>query len=290
MNIVSIYRTFPNDEACMEHLETVRWSSKPICPYCKSSRSTSMPKQLRHHCNNCNTSYSVTVGTIFHDTKLDMQKWFLAISLILNAKKGLSARQLARDIEVNKNTAWSMGMRIRKALAQKEGEFLSGIVEMDEVYIGGKPRKGDGIKHKRGRGTRKIPVVGMVERGGNVKAKVRTKAQLKSKPLALLIRGNVDVENTRLMTDEYSGYFRMSAIVKQHDVINHQDWYVQGDIHTNTIESFWAILKRGLIGQYHKVSLRYLPKYVDEFVFRYNYRKFKTAVPFAKLLQLAVGA
>lgn len=135
-----------------------------------------MPKQLRHHCNGCRKSFSVTVGTIFHDTRLPLQKWFLAISLILNAKKGISARQLARDLEVNKNTAWSMGMRIRDGMKQ-DTSLLSGIVEMDETYVGGKPRK-KGKKddddnfppNKRGRGTNKQPIVGMVERTGNVKA------------------------------------------------------------------------------------------------------------------------
>src|SRR5258708_21257819 len=169
MNIVQIYKKFPAEEDCISHIETVRWRGIQVCPYCASTRVSA--NEHRHHCNNCNTSFSVTVNTIFHHTHLPLQKWFLAISLILNAKKGLSARQLARDLEVNKNTAWFMGMRIRNAMFE-QGELLKGIVEMDETYIGGKPRKGNGPARSgkknlpRGRGTDKPPVIGIVERGG----------------------------------------------------------------------------------------------------------------------------
>src|SRR5713226_5187233 len=139
MNIVRIYQLFPTEADCIAHLERVRWHGTPVCPYCKASKSTPMPKESRHHCNNCNTTFSVTVGTIFHHTHLPLQKWLLAVSLVLNAKKGLSARQLARDLEVNKNTGWRMGMQIRKAMAERaQRELLSGVVEMDETYIGGK--------------------------------------------------------------------------------------------------------------------------------------------------------
>jgi transposase-like protein len=142
MNIVEIYRRFPTATDCISHLEQVRWHGKPACPYCKSDHTTPAKSEQRHHCNSCNTTFSVTVDTIFHHTHLDLQKWFLAISLVLNAKKGISARQLARDIEVTKNTAWYMGMRIRNAMFEQP-ELMRGIVEMDECYIGGKPRKGN---------------------------------------------------------------------------------------------------------------------------------------------------
>lgn len=275
MNIIEIYKRFPTQKDCLKHLEDVRWKGQPKCPYCNSLNVTPMPKESRHHCNNCNTSFSVTVGTIFHKTKTDCQKWFLAISLILNARKGISARQLARDIEVNRNTAWYMSMRIRKAMTQfSDQTLLKGIVEMDETYIGGKPRKGnnkDGEPLKRGRGTKKTPVIGMIERGGNVKARVSKKGELTANKLSALVRRNIDTSNAILMTDEYKGYLRMSSFIK-HQTVDHQQWYVDGDTHTNTIESFWAILKRGIVGQFHKVSLHHLPKYIDEFSFRFNNR------------------
>lgn len=273
MNIVSIYKQFPTEADCLAHLESIKWpNGKPACPYCNSTKTTPLPKEYRHHCNNCNTTFSVIVGTIFHHTHLPLQKWFLAISLILNAKKGIAARQLARDLEVNKNTAWYLAMRIRKAMVEtKQRELLQGIVEMDETYIGGKPRKGTGEKRKRGRGTTKTPVVGMVERDGSVRAKVIHSQKLNHKTLSSLVRENVDRSNTTLVTDEYKGYIGMARIVK-HEVVNHQLWYVDGDKHTNTIEGFWALLKRGITGQYHKVSVKHLSKYIDEFCYRYNNR------------------
>jgi transposase-like protein len=291
VNIVAIYKKFPTEADCIRHLENVRWRGTPVCPYCKSDRTTPMPAESRHHCNSCNTTFSVTVDTIFHHTHLDLQKWFLAISLLLNAKKGLSARQLARDIEVNKNTAWYMGMRIRNAMFEQP-ELMRGIVEMDECYIGGKPRKGNGPgpkggTHKRGRGTSKIPVVGMVERGGKVIAKPISKEKLDSKSLAKLVRGSVDISDAVLITDEYSGYIRVKGFMP-HAVINHQMCYADGEIHTNTIEGFWGLLKRGIIGQYHRVTLRHLHQYINEFCYRYNYRE--NPAIFEQTLARAVGA
>lgn len=279
MNIIQIYQRFPTEKDCIAHIEAVRWKGKPTCPYCTSPRCTPTPKESRYHCNACNTSFSATVGTIFHHTHLDLQKWFLAITLILNAKKGISSRQLGRDLQVTKDTAWSMQMRVREAMVE-QGALLSGIVEMDETYIGGKPRKGNkrkddiegGNKSKRGRGTDKTPVVGMVERGGRVRAKVQKRDRLKFKHLRQLVRENVDFTNCTLMTDEYRGYSPFSSII-DHQTINHQVCYAIGNIHTNTIEGFWALLKRGIVGQYHKVSIRYLNRYIDEFCYRYNHRK-----------------
>ena len=134
MNIIQIYKRFPEHEDCLKHLESVRWDNEPSCPYCRSKKITPMKNEQRHHCNTCNTTFSVTVGTIFHATKLDLQKWFLAISLVLNAKKGISSRQLARDLGVNKNTAWYLQMRLRKAMVQNP-ELLTGIIEADEINI-----------------------------------------------------------------------------------------------------------------------------------------------------------
>jgi len=201
MNIIQIYKQFPNQDDCLAHIEKVRWKGTPTCPYCGSTRSTRVPKERRHHCNACKTSYSVTVGTIFHHTHLDIQKWLLAISLILNAKKGLSARQLARDIEVNRNTAWRMSMQIRKAMYESaQRELLQSVVEMDAGWLGGKLRKGnsgDGT-HKRGRGTDKTPVLGMAQRGGNVSSRATTKVKLKAEGQSLLVRRNEDIKNTVL--------------------------------------------------------------------------------------------
>jgi len=285
MNIVQIYKKFPTNSDCIAHLERVRWQGKPVCPYCKSDRVSAAKKEFRHHCNSCNTTFSVTVHTIFHHTHVDLQKWFLAISLVLNAKKGMSARQMARDLEVNKNTAWFMGMRIRNAMFE-QGELLKGIVEMDECYIGGKPRKGTG-PHKRGRGTSKVPVIGIVQRGGKIIAKPVDKSKINSKGLATFVRQNVDLEESALITDEFSGYVKIKNFMP-HFVINHQVCYADGEIHTNTIEGFWGLLKRGIMGQYHKVSFRHLHQYVTEFCYRYNGRN--NPALFDLTIARAVGA
>lgn len=276
MNIIQIFERFPTQESCIAHLEAARWrGGKPVCPYCGSVNTA--PSEQRHRCYDCKTGFSVTVGTIFHRTHLPLQKWFLAITLMLNAKKGLSAMQLSRDLQVNKNTAWRITMQIRKAMSQAEHrDMLTGIVEMDETYIGGKPRKGtkgdgeDG-KHKPGRGTKKAPVVGAVERDGRVTAKAVQKDKMKGRHMRAFVRDRVDTRRARLMTDEYKAYLGMAKLLP-HSVIRHADWYVDGDIHTNTIEGFWALLKRGMFGQFHSVSRRHLQRYVDEFCYRYNLR------------------
>ena len=225
---------------------------------------------------------------------MPLQKWFLAVSLILNAKKGLSALQLSRDLQVNKNTAWRVAMQIRKAMHQVEQRhMLTGIVEMDETYIGGKPRKGKKYddpddKPKPGRGTKKAPVIGAVERGGKVTAKAVAKDKMKGRDLRSFVRERVDTTNARLMTDEYKGYLGMDRILP-HDVIKHDDWYVDGEIHTNSIEGFWALLKRGIAGQFHHVSRRHLQRYVDEFCYRYNLRERDPDEAFFGVINLGLG-
>jgi transposase-like protein len=272
-NIVSIYKRFPTENDCLAHIERVRWQSHPVCPYCTSDRVTPIASEQRHHCNACNTTFSVTVNTIFHHTHLPLQKWFLALTLILNAKKGIAARQLGRDLDVNKNTAWYLGMRIRRAMADgAERELLTGICEMDETYIGGKPRKG-GPRLTRGRGTKKQPVVGIMERGGEVRAVVakRTKG-LTAKRMSTMVRQNVDVAKATVYTDEFKAYLRFGTFVR-HESVNHKEWYVDGQCHTNGLESFWAIIKRGIVGQFHRVTLNHLPQYLNEFTYRFNNRK-----------------
>ncbi len=232
MNIVEIYERFPTESDCIEYLEQIRWKGEPRCPYCQSPKHTPLKQEHRYHCNTCNTSYSVTVRTIFHRTRMPLQKWFLAICLVLGDKKGISARQLARHIKVNKDTAWSVGMRIRRAMLEQR-ELLMGIVEMDETYIGGKPRKylkgdgggGSGFSKKCTFKKPKTPVVGMVAHAGGVVA--RPVKSTKAKILKSLVRENIDTENSILITDEYSGYHKMWAILP-HYSLNHQFWYVHG--------------------------------------------------------------
>jgi len=166
MDIIEIFERFPTTKRCLDFLEQLKWQGKPRCPYCKNINQTPLPKENRYHCNNCNTSYSVIVGTIFHKTHLPLQKWLLAVSIILNAKKGISARQLSRHLKVNRNTAWRISMKIREAMFEPEQRnMMQGLIEMDEIFIGPrKPHKTQkdkmsGKRFKSGRGTNKTPVV-----------------------------------------------------------------------------------------------------------------------------------
>lgn len=272
MNIIQIYKTFPTQQDCIDHLEKVRWDNKPVCPYCKSTKQTPMSKENRYHCNTCNTSYSVMVGTIFENTKLDFQKWFLAISLVLNAKKGISARQLGRDIEVTKDTAWYMLMRIRKAFVEY-GDLLNGIIEVDETYIGGKNKNRHNDKKTEGGqgrgGDDKTAVAGILERGGKVIAK-KVK-DVSGKTLKSFIKQNVE-KGSKIMSDEWKSYNGLSENYI-HSIVTHgTNQYVNGETHTNTLEGFWSLLKRGVVGQYHYVTPKHLNRYIDEFCFRYNNR------------------
>lgn len=292
MDLIEIFETFPTQESCISHLETIRWSNTPRCPYCQSEKQSPMKKERRYHCNNCNKSFSVTVRTIFHRTHLPIQKWFFAVSLILNAPKGISARQLARHLHVNRNTAWRISMKIREAMFEPEQRgILQGLVEMDETYVGGKPRKtkkqdGNGFNHKRGRRTSKTPVVGIVECYGKVRAKVVKKNHVNFKKLSQLVRDNVDLEKSVLVTNQAKFYNRMRNMLPRHTV-NHSIEYANGWIHTKSIESFWALLKRGIVGQFHKVSVKHLQKYVTEFAYRYNNRDNDRV--FEQTIQRALG-
>lgn len=289
MNIIQVYKRFPKQSDCIKHLEEVRWDNIPKCPYCKSINQTPRKATQRYQCNTCNTSYSVTVGTIFHKTHLDLQKWFLAVSLVLNAKKGYSARQLGRDIEVTKDTAWRMFMQIRKALIEQH-ELMEGIIEADETYTGGKNKNRHSDKKTKGGqgrgGEDKTPVIGLLQRNGKVTAKKSKDVSMKT--LNTFINANVKKGET-ISTDEWLGYNKVSEKFKHLIVAHGQNQYVVGEAHTNSLEGFWSLFKRGIVGQYHQISAKHLDKYVDEFCFRYNNRKNSGSDTFNLVINKAVN-
>ncbi len=174
MNLISVFTQFPNQQTCIDHLEAIRWSEQAFCPLCMSdrvARKVEKGRQGRWNCHSCTSSFNVLSGTIFQGSSIPLQKWFLAISLMANAKKSLSSYQLARGLELNQKTAYNMQQRIRSAIAADDGELLRGIIEADETYVDGRPRYKN-RNNKRGRGCGKTSVVGAIKRKGRVKATV----------------------------------------------------------------------------------------------------------------------
>jgi transposase-like protein len=283
MNILEIFQNFKTQEQSIEYLENVRWKGQPSCPYCTSHKvsyhRSGDRTNHRWQCHLCRRSFSVTVGTIFHGTHIKLKNWFLILSLMLNAKKSASACQIARDLGMRRPTVWSIMHRIRKAMRTEESSLLKGIVEVDETYIGGKPRKQnkhkDSTPNKRGRGTKKTPIVGAIERGGRVVAETSNSRELSHYGLSRFIKKHINTKESVLITDEYKGYSRMNEII-QHETINHSYEYEKNGIHTNTMEGFWALVKRAWYGQHHHYSKRYTHLYVGEACFKYNARKSKT--------------
>lgn len=281
MNIIEIMKRWPTQEAAIAHLEQVRWGGRPVCPYCNSEKTcvhASKDKKLpRWQCQDCSRAFSVTVGTIFHHSHLPLQTWFLAIAIMLNAKKGVSNAQLARDLDLPYKTAWSLAQRIRVAMATdpEQSRLFHGIVEMDETYIGGKPRKGNNASERkssrRGRGTNKLAVVGIVERHGRAFAKAFDGVPLTFANLSKFAKDHVDVRGALIMTDEHSGYGKFGSFV-QHAAVNHKKAYAVGDTHTNTIEGFWASVKRSWYGQHHHYSRKFADLYVSETAYKYSNR------------------
>ena len=278
MNLITIFSLYPDQEACLEHLEAVRWGDDPHCPHCGSTsvaRKAEKHRLGRWNCHDCKSSFNVLSGTIFEKTKVELQKWFLAVGLVINAKKSLSSYQLARDLDLNQKTAWFMQQRIRAAMAADQAPMLQGIVEADETYVGGKPRKGnrrddDGPGAPRGRGTRKTPVIGAVERGGQVVARVAD--DLSGKGIVRFLKETVEPIGTLLITDEYKPYNAARASYR-HAVVNHSVAYADGETHTNTIEGFWAIIKRQWYGSHHHYTRHWMPLFVAEAEWKYNHRK-----------------
>ena len=236
-----------------------------------------------YFCAKCRKPFSVKVGTIFEDSPLSLQRWFFAIYLMSAHKKGISSCQLARDLDVTQKTAWFMTQRIRYAMKTKSLlKPLKGTIEADETYIGGKMKGG-----KRGRGSEnKTPVFGMVARGGKVRS--IPVADVKRSTLQPIIKQNVEQGST-VITDELHTYDNLSEDFA-HETINHnQKEYVRGEIHTQNIENFWSLLKRGILGIYHHVSEDHLHRYCDEFSYRYNSRKTEDTDRFISMLGQCEG-
>ncbi len=274
MTLPDVTERFSTDDKCRELLERLRWPEGPECPRCKGRdivRLVTAAKLL--YCNECAYQFTVTAGTIFHDSHLPLSKWFMVTLLLCEARKGISANQIKRTVGMSYKTAWYLCHRIRAAMKAADTSMLSGTVEMDETYVGGKKRTGRGWNTPD---NNKEIVIGIRQRGGELRFFHASDA--KSGTLAKYIQENVSTDVEVMVTDEMPAYPKamIGAGVhgSKHKTIRHRDKvYVAGDIHTNTVESAFSLLKRGIIGSWHKISAKHLPAYLDEMTFRFNRRK-----------------
>ena len=284
MTISEIYKKFDSKQKSVEYLAELRWPKGVICPKCGSKNVVSLKKQIgRYHCNKCKTSFSVLTDTIFERSHLPLTKWFEIITLMLSAKRGIAAKQIKRDVRLTYKTAWYACMRVRCGMIDFSNMELENIVEMDEAYIGGKPRHRykpqpnepnlSKITEKRGRGTKKTPIVGIVERKGEVVIKVIEK--LTSRNLLTMLKENVKTDKAIVVTDEYASYKSFDDVVQHYTVDHSKKEYVKGIMHTNTIDGFWSIVKNSIRGNYIALSKKYLPFYLVQAQYIYNTRNYE---------------
>ena len=273
-SLFDLARTFDSEQTCIEYLEELIWNGNPVSPFDPNSKVYKCAGN-KYKCKNTGLYFNIKTNTMFDCTKISLQKWFMAMWLITMHKKGISSHQLGRDIEVTQKTAWFMLQRIRSCYDIENNYELDNKVELDETYVGGAEKNKHANKRTEGTQGRscktKTPVFGMVERKGKLVAKV-----VKSTAAAHLTPEMIKhiKEGATLYTDEWIGYKDM-GVLYNHLFVNHgEKEYVKNDIYTNTVEGFWSLLKRGIVGIYHFVSKKHLQKYVDEFVFRYNTRNF----------------
>lgn len=275
MKLIDVTRQFNTEDKCLDYIEKMRWPNGELgCVHCgevgrvsKITRETGKNKRVRiYQCMACGKQFSATSGTIFNDTHLPLIKWFMAIAMICEAKKGMSALQVQRHLGVNYRTAWHLCHRIREAM-KDGGSLLTGVVEADHTYMTPKkPRKGKPYVKKE---TRDV-VLGMVERGGRLRlvpvkdAKIEIAESVMEKHIS---------PDAILQTDEHSTFEIIgSRKFREHRTVNHSRTYGVGDLHTNTIENAFSLLKRGVYGTFHKVSIKHLGRYCDEFSYRFNRR------------------
>jgi len=268
-NLMSVIDKFGTDDKCRECLVALKWPNGIECPRCQSKKISKIAARHTYDCDSCRYQFSVTAGSIFHDSHLPLTKWFFATYVMVESKKGVSANQLKRMLGVSYKTAWYLCHRIRKAMTEVSPAPLGGpghTIEIDETYVGGKKR-GMG----RGYVDNKTMVMGAIERGGDCRLRVeRNKNRWAAKNF---IVDHTAPDTSRFITDDSNIYARMSDADTTHETVNHseKEW-VRGDVHTNGIEGVWSLFKRSVIGSYHQISTKHMDAYLDEFEWRFNQR------------------
>lgn len=280
-SVLDLIKAFPDEQTCIDHLELIRWNGNVVSPFDATSKVYKC-KGNKYQCKNTGKYFNVKTDTLFDNTKMPLQKWFLAIWIVTSHKKGISSLQLGRDLDITQKSAWFMLQRIRKCFGIENDNELDNEVEVDETFVGGKEtNKHANKKSENPMSGSKATVIGMVERGGKVNAKKveDRSAKTLTKEVVAVVK-----QTASLYTDEWVGYNKLQRVY-DHSVVKHNAFeYVNGRIHTNTIEGFWSLLKRGIVGIYHFTSKKHLQAYVDEFVFRYNTREITSLNRFDLLL------
>jgi transposase-like protein len=283
MTLVGLVDEFGSEAKCRAYLEALRWPSGVRCIRCGSDKISRIKAREQFDCDKCRYQFSVTAGTIFHDSHLPLWKWFLAVYVMGESKKGISSNQLKRMLGVSYKTAWYLCHRIRAAMFDPDPVLLSGIVEADETYTGNAP---EGYRGRR-LGGNKMAVIGAVERGGRVRLKVSDRVDRKA--LHGFLRAVVSGEAEAIYTDDYRAYYGIADADTRHKTVKHaRKQWVQGDVHTQTMEDVWSLFKRSVIGSYHHLSVKHLQAYLDELAFRYNNRE--NAYLFRDTLLRLIGA
>lgn len=286
---------FSDEQFCIELIAAMRWTDgKATCPKCGQTNAHYMVSRRFFQCKNkeCKKQFSIKTGTIFEDSALKLDKWLMAMWLLVNAKNGISSYELHRALGITQKSAWHVLHRIRTAMTIGTIEKMSGTIELDETFVGGAAknmhltkRKRFEKKHTRQVHGHKTAVFGMVQRGGKVRAQIVKNVQAQT--LVPIIKENVE-KDSEIFTDRASGY-RMLWQDYIHDTVDHATEYVRGNVHTNSIENFWSLLKRTIKGTYISVSPAHLQKYVEEQVFRYNEREGNDQMRFVRLLESISG-
>ncbi len=266
MNLVNLMEQYSNEDSCREMLAKLRWHDGVQCPRCGNKSIRNSYTRDQYDCGSCGYQFSVITGTIFQDTHLPLQKWFIAIYLMIESKKGISANQMKRTLNVSYKTAWYLCHRIRAAMLTDMGKQLSGIVEVDETWVGGK-------KHNVGHGYKgnKVIAVGAVEREGDIV--LQTIQHADRDTLHKFIHSHTAPDTKAIFTDDWPAYNGIADANTRHETVNHSaDEWVRGDVHTNSVENIWSLLKRSIVGSYHQVSKKHLDAYLDELEWRFNNR------------------